>query len=666
MTINIQATQGDLSSLSQAAQLVLDYIVRHRKQGGGAPCLEDLARSLRGRYPLFRYLFPNLNVCDGAIAELHSDGWLDGTMPEDEKWNRRLRRIVVECIRFKANEIIDRIPLRDIAEVAESAAHDDNVEPLDEDLKFLNSTPLDFAAPLSRQYSRALLELGSNIEKQKLLRLVTEKAGMEPVDLPASSSRSSLPMGWFESKDFAPNRLFRAAVALVDCQGDCDENLRAATELAENPGTVIFLLIGETEPAATRFGEFCKSKYAVLIREEDLKRAVLSRDYTQAMRNAVFPQVRPSTLSPFQYTGPVTGEGFVGRKAEMERVLNSARGNFAVLGARTIGKSSLLLTMRERLTTGPERGRAIPVFVDATQNRLLRHFQKNLMQAILKETEQRNVQVDWVDPGEEFFEDLSAVLRKSRQRYLFLIDEIDNVLQDAKITLLEEFIRSMSNIGCARFVIAGYRNLREHIEDRNSSFFNLFESIVLNPLARLEAAELVSKQMARICVGFENDQVVELILDFASTFASYLQRMCHLLLSRLDEPGHNRTISLDDVTAVYGGEQFTTALTSAVTMGGERPLEVLERLILYWAVSCPNGQFSEQELLTGLGRYMFAPKLTEVRKALQYLTLTYLLADSGSRYHYYLPHLREKLRLEPNLEDVIQGLAREYRQIDPS
>lgn len=38
----------------------------------------------------------------------------------------------------------------------------------------------------------------------------------------------------------------------------------------------------------------------------------------------------------------------------MHRVLNSSTGNFVVLGARTIGKSSLLLTMRDRLIYGPD------------------------------------------------------------------------------------------------------------------------------------------------------------------------------------------------------------------------------------------------------------------------------------------------------------------------
>jgi hypothetical protein len=223
----------------------------------------------------------------------------------------------------------------------------------------------------------------------------------------------------------------------------------------------------------------------------------------------------------------------------------------------------------------------------------------------------------------------------------------------------------MSNSGFGRFVLSGYRNLRERTEYRDSFFFNLFEPIVLSPLVKAEANELVRTQMGRIYVDFENEQVVDSILDRGSTFAAYLQRMCHLLLSRFDEPGRNRTITTEDVTAVYDSEEFTTAITSAVTYNRDRALDLLERIILYWAAAAPP-QFTEKELLDGLGRYIYAPKLTEVRRALQYLTLTYLLAESGGRYHFYMPHLREKLRKETDLEFVLQSLAREYRELDRS
>ena len=160
------------------------------------------------------------------------------------------------------------------------------------------------------------------------------------------------------------------------------------------------------------------------------------------------------------------------------------------------------------------------------------------MQALSREAEQRGVDVDWIDPGHDFFENLSTVIRKSARQYLFLIDEVDNLIQDSKFAEFEEIVRTLSNIGCARFVLSGYKTLRERTMNRESFFFNLFESITLSPLVRAEALELVRSQMDRVFVGFESDLVVESILELGSTFAAYLQHMCHLLLKRLDDLGH--------------------------------------------------------------------------------------------------------------------------------
>jgi hypothetical protein len=180
----------------------------------------------------------------------------------------------------------------------------------------------------------------------------------------------------------------------------------------------------------------------------------------------------------------------------------------------------------------------------------------------------------------------------------------------------------------------------------------------------MEAHELVVKQMARIYVGFESHHVVEAILELGSTFAAYLQRMCHLLLSRLDEPGRDRAIRLEDVRAVYEGEEFTRAITSAVSGSGDRSLGLLERLILYWAAASQSVQFTEKEIFRSLERLLYPLRLTELRRAVQYLTATYLLAESNGRYCYYMKHLREKLRcVEPDMNFVIETLAREYREV---
>jgi hypothetical protein len=161
-------------------QILLDYVVRYQERRGSGLSAETLDRSLSGAYPLFRYLFPSSGVCHTAIEELTRAGWLRDSVPASApNWKVRLRRTVLECVKFQALEIVDRIPLRHIGEIAESAVDDENVEPLNERLKFLGHTALTAAAPLAKQYAKALIEINSDTEKLALCDLITRLAGNE-------------------------------------------------------------------------------------------------------------------------------------------------------------------------------------------------------------------------------------------------------------------------------------------------------------------------------------------------------------------------------------------------------------------------------------------------------------------------------------------------------
>jgi hypothetical protein len=662
------STPVDSSRLSQPAQVLLDYLIRHSRLKGVSLPKKALERSLSGAYPLFRYLFPDKSVFLAAIEELEWSGYLEAPLPTfDAKGTQRLQRSVLDHIRLHCSEIVDAIPLPHIGDVVASAPDDPNVGLLNERLQFLHQADLRSAAPLATPYQRALLEIGhTDCEKHRLIDCIANLACMRSMKVALLPANGNLPIGWYESDDFVPNTRFRVAIALLNCRGDVDSQFQTAQDLADvrKECNLVFLLLGQSSEVDSRMKDLCRKNYAALLREVDLKQIGLSKDRQRSMRQRLFPQLPPSTLSPFRYVGPVTGDSFVGRRAELQRVLNALTTSFTIMGARTIGKTSLLHTLRDQVNTGPARNSTTAVFVDATQNRQLAHFQKNLMQALSRDAGEQGMEIGWIEPGQDFFEDLSAALRKSARRYLFLIDEVDNLILDPKIPQFEEFVRTLSNTGCARFVLSGYKNLRERTEDRESFFFNLFEPITLSPLTEMEARELVRSQMDRIHVRFENADVIESILDLGSTFAAFLQRMCHLLLIRLDEPSHDRTIRLEDVRAVYEGDEFTNAITSAVTVSGDRTSAVLEQLILYWAASFDRLTFSERELLEGLSRYLYQPRHTVILRALQYLTATYLLAESGGRYHFCMPHLREKLReADADIEFAMNNLAQEYRDL---
>lgn len=649
-----------LANLSQAAALVLDYLLRYREQKRAKLPQGYLGRSLSGTYPLFRYLFTTARFLDAPIAELERAGVFDGQLVLDPKQSERVRQSAKEYIRVQDAEILSRIPFSKIWEVVGSSGDDDNVDWLIERLKFRDLCDLRPAVSLSKQHADALLEIGAGQAKAKkgLIDSLAERVGMQRLDLPPTQELSELPFGLYQAADLVQNSNFRAAIALLNGNGDGEHQLAAADRFAETyrVDNVVFLLLGSNSGMERRLGDFVAHRRAVILGDSELKRIGLSADPKETMRECIFPQLPPGTVSPFRSRGPVTGNGFFGRRAELQRIARIP--NAVLLGARRIGKTSLLQALRDEVNGPSGRDGMIAVFVEAGSNRRLEWFQKNLMQAIIEEAGRANVEIRWIDPSEAYFEELATALRKSNRKYLFLIDEVDHLLQDPKVGLFEEFVRSMANRGHARFVLSGYMTLRNRTENRESFLYNLFTPIVLGPLNERDAEDLVRTQMKRIYVKFESDEVVKGILEWGTTFAAYVQSMCELLLKRLDEPLRQRCITSADVHAVYQSEKFAKEIVSAVTVNAEQALGPLERLILYWAAARDEDQFTAKDLIEDL-RWL---KFNDALASLSYLTETYLLVETQGKYRFYTSHLKSKLREVGGIDFALARLIKEYRE----
>jgi len=653
----------NLSGLSPPAQVLLDYLSRYCAKTGRQPPKDSLDRALRGTYPLFRYLFPSGQFINGLIEELEKAGGFEFAPSPDTEVTSRVRRATLDYIKWESKDILERIPMENVWEIVESAPNDENVKWFIERLQFQRQCNLYDAVGLSKQYSKALLEVtaGPASDKRKLIDSFAGFIGMEPIDQGWSKPPCDLPSGRYTTTKLVPDAEFRAAIALLNGEGDPEQQLAAAIQFAEElrSENIAFLLLGHNDKLTCKMEEVARQKHAVLLKEGDLKQITLSANPQESMRECTLPQLPPSSISPFRSRGHVTGDGFFGRRAEL-RLMDKAP-NVVLLGARRIGKTSLLIAMRDMVNARREQDGTIAVFVEAGADRHLTWFQKNLMHEIIEEAGHAQVQIDWIEPGEAYFEELAIALTNSGRVFLFLIDEVDHLVMDPKIGLFEEFVRSMSNTSRARFVLSGYKRLRTRTGDRDSFLYNLFTPIVLGPLARPEAADLVRTQMRRIYVGLKTESVVEDILDYGTTFAAYVQRMCELLLRRLDEPDRKRCITSDDVLEVYRSAEFSREITSAVDENPERDLGPLERLILYWGAARDAEVFTIDDLLEDLGSRVQPLKFTEVTGALNYLTLTYLLTETEGKYRFYTSHLRRKLHESGEISSIVTYLIREFR-----
>jgi hypothetical protein len=663
------------SSLPVESEVVLSYVIDQKLTSELVQLTpQKVIDRLKRQCPLIEYLFDHPEEVVKNLLEI----WLHLPPKVDDldRLAEELRTGTRGYLIHNLEAIMKRIPLSQICVISESTTADPNVRVLGEELSRQkrrdSRKQLGFAIAFSRQYTRALNSFAEK-ELLELVEMFGRITDMDPFENKRVDSFAGGKVYWHCSDRAIPNRDLKLGLAALETQKNLEAQLGFVKEIVEkyHLDFIAFLAIGRVRDVAfqRRLEKLIEGSQAVVLDEQALKEIVLDVKPGAALGRCLIRKLPPKQFSPYKFTGWVTGEIFFGREKDIRRILDTSA-NYCVVGSRRIGKSSLLKTVEHKINTGRELKNTVAVYVDATPDRQIENFQKNLYQQILNSPEgDKLIDADgscWINPGRHFFSQLAPQLKKTGRHFVFLIDEIDQVLADDKNNgahLFEEFARSISNEGYARFVLSGYRTLRARIQNKVSYLYNLFDPIQLGQFNEIEAEALVREPMEKLLVAFENEAVIDRILELGSRVPWLLQQMCDFLLTYLDDPRHERTITLELVEQVYQSSGFSSAMTSCVTESED--MEVLERIIVYLAVKAPDRQFDEFEMFEMVKNVVFSARLTNVRRALKNLTSTYIFVQKNFGYQFLLPQLRNKLKeTTPHLDRIIQALAAEYREED--
>ena len=286
--------------------------------------------------------------------------------------------------------------------------------------------------------------------------------------------------------------------------------------------------------------------------------------------DAITAQISLSTLAPYETRSPVSGSRFFGRDFEVAKVLDHPDTNYAILGIRRIGKTSLLKQIEHELdarlyTAKPgdneDRGQPV-VYIDCsgldTSNDFIREAMRHLSPRDLLRLERHQ------DPWFFFPSFLERMRLKYQTRVVFLLDEIDNLLirQRGSWDLLRA-MRASANQNACQYIVAGFSEALKEQHDQNSPFFNFAEEIRLNEFTRRQASDLIVTPMDHLRVRFRNrDEVVARIYDETAGLPNLIQYYCTILLRKMDETGE-REISPDSLIDVYNDEGFRSHLVDS-------------------------------------------------------------------------------------------------------
>jgi RNA polymerase sigma-70 factor (ECF subfamily) len=214
-----------------------------------------------------------------------------------------------------------------------------------------------------------------------------------------------------------------------------------------------------------------------------------------------------SIIDPFVVGQWVRGERFYGRESEISEILEGPREAVWVLGARSIGKTSLLKQLELLTSQAPERG-FFPVFWDLQGTEDSQELQVYLEDSLLDSEERlAAVGIDLSLPeAGDTFASLGRLRRRLRERglkLLLLCDEVDQLgtLQRSDPSLLRKLQREILAREDVRSVLAStvrLWTLAVHSEDTSPFLLGLTPPLYLRALTEAEAGALIRQDNLQV------------------------------------------------------------------------------------------------------------------------------------------------------------------------
>lgn len=394
----------------------------------------------------------------------------------------------------------------------------------------------------------------------------------------------------------------------------------------------------------------------------DAEAVMASRRPTGELLDRLCPQLSPALLAPYEISKPVIGSRFFGRESDLRRILHGAESNYAVMGIRRIGKSSLLREVERRLQeqaveneAGEEAAQRIYykdcVNLDSTlvfMQAMVSHFHPQELARL----ENRLYPL--------FFADFA---RRMAKRYggplVLLLDEFDNLLRAEFFGagLLDQ-LRAASNEGNCRFIFAGFRELLNEASRHDSPFFNFTKPLRLKEFSRDDAAAMILNPLENLRIHLEGrEEIVSTIYDQTAGQPNLIQYYCSYLVEKLDR-GSRRSLSPADLVGFHGDENFRAFLTNAF-LDNTTHLEKAIVFSLLLAGVRGGGGFGLEAIDKALQRQGIEPPLLELERSCRSLELGGILSKDGQQYHFAVPVFPDVLWANYNVQYLLGKIRSE-------
>lgn len=383
----------------------------------------------------------------------------------------------------------------------------------------------------------------------------------------------------------------------------------------------------------------------IIMDGQGLASMLMARDPERALVSLILDQVELTVVSPYVIAGPVAENMFFGRERELKTITRTARDrNFAVVGGRKIGKTSVLGKVY-RLLAGMAGFHPLYLDCQAVQDHAGFIDTINTMWDV-------ELSGSAPDAMRRYLHDLKE--EQGDRVVVLLLDEVDLLLQYDMLHRESLFrtLRAAAQEGYCRFVFCGEKTLDAALHNPASALFNFCDIVHVGFIEPRDARRLIQEPLSEMGIEIEHvNELVSEIIGLSACHPNIIQYICQQLIAAINQR-RARRITLRDFETVSQSSALHDYFIE-VTWGNTSALERLLTLCIIEA----GGSLKEADLPAAAYKQGVRVSRRDMRRALDNLELYSIVHKEGDSYrliNYAFPSI---IRQTQDLRSLVRSLV---------
>ncbi len=398
----------------------------------------------------------------------------------------------------------------------------------------------------------------------------------------------------------------------------------------------------------------------IAIDEDELKKIILSNRPSQMFKSAILGKLSLSKVSPYHISGPARAT-FYGRSYIIDQIYGSANRSFIIVGARKIGKTSLL----HKILDYPHPG-SYYIYMDLQFDFPYAENYDAFLEKIAEEIEATcEEKVNFYGEIANFSTIIKKIAKKGKS-ITFIFDEVDGLLhyeKEQNFRLIRVF-RAIAQKGYCRFIFAGFQELYNRKREIENPLYNFGEEILLAPLDKKAALDLITVPMKSIGVNYKADEDRECILSYTSCHPNLLQFFCKNLIKKIESHeslADKRLIYNYDINEIFDSKYEEYVIEEIYLFFSDLPPLSQLIVMLFAEDYIVNEIFSVSDTKKRLGNTGISLSIEQTRKNLKNLVMRFILEDKREdNFCFALAYFPEMLKKRID-EDFKKKVIQEVR-----